>query len=96
MSKFTLSINLDHVDQVSDLAAIAEIFTSSGLDKFDPSSLIGLLTRLNLGIQRKPFAPGEPGPMMGKLDEIDIRKWLYIANKFEEIAGVIKDNVPNA
>lgn len=95
MSRFTLSINLDSADKVSDLAGIADIFTPSGRHRIDPDCLIGLLSYLNLGVQTKLFIPVEPGSIVSNLDEINANKWLYIAEKFEEVARIIKDNVTN-
>ena len=72
MSKFTLSINLDSADSVSDLAGIAEIFMPIGRRRIEPDCLVGLLTYLDLGIQTNA----------SNLNEFDASKWLYIANRF--------------
>ena len=94
MSKFTISIHLDHAKDASDLVGIAEIFTSNGFDRLDPKCLIGLLLRLDLGTQRGLWnSEQEPSPMMGKLDETDARPWLYIADKLEELSMRIRENV---
>jgi hypothetical protein len=89
---FTLSIKLESAFQVEVLANLADIIANEGNLIADAESLISFMQYIEYGL--KTNRNGWP-LIVGQEIIADPKKWINVADVFEEVAQLIRKNAPN-